>query len=120
MIGEDLAGRLCAVHAWHPQIHQHDIRFQSCRLLDHLGAICRLTNQGDSRVLFQKAGKTPPKEGLVVGDQDAGGSFLGDQLSASFGSLAMTVVPRKLRLRIVSSPPISEARSRMPTIPMPS
>ena len=71
--GGDPAGGLDAVEIRHADVHQHDLRTQPPRRLDHFFAVTRLSDHLQVRFGVQDDPEPGADKFLVVGDQDADG-----------------------------------------------
>ena len=137
---DDATGRLDAVHARHPHVHQHDVGFERRRLPDGLGAVARLTDDGHVVLRLQHHPKAQPQQRLVVDEQhsrqDAPLTCLAPHVRAA-GSVAPVrsapgqghrrwrhpspYPPAAARAGPASTvPPYTAVRARIPLIPCPS
>jgi hypothetical protein len=68
--GDDLACRFESVHAWHPDVHQHDVRSASSRGLDRVDTVFGLAENAEVGLGVEDHPEPGAHERLVVGDQD--------------------------------------------------
>ena len=66
----ELPGRLDAVHAGHPDVHQHDVGPQLAADADRLGAVGRGADDGEVRLGVEQFGEPGAHHLVVVGDDD--------------------------------------------------
>src|SRR5262249_27333417 len=112
---EDSLRRLDAVHARHPDVHQHDVRQYALREVDRLGSVAGFTDDVDVRVSVEDHAEAVADERLVVAEQDA------DRHSGTdaTGSRATTRKPPESIRSAWTVPPKAAARSRIPIRPRP-
>src|SRR5262249_19017019 len=108
----DLPGRLQPGQVRHPHVEDRQVGPLADRQVARLGAVGGLGYDLDVRLAFEQQAETGADDPVVVGDQDL-------HRADSPGTIKRTVVPAPGRDSIVSSPPTSSARSRMPAIPRP-
>src|SRR6266568_577685 len=117
---EDLHGRdradppcrLNAVHAGHPDVHQHYVRAKCARGANGLVSVCRLTDDSDVGLRVKNHGEAAAEQILIIGDEDA------HHAPYPTGSVAATTKP-SLPGPARSMPPQAAVRSRIPTRPCP-
>ena len=108
----DATGRLEAVHAWHPDVHEHDVRAERLDQGERLGPVVGLADDGDVRLGVEDHPQPGADELLVVDEQHP------DHVGPlSNGSRACTENPPPGRGPVCRLPPYSATRSRMPTSP---
>src|SRR5207249_8451629 len=112
----DALGGLDPVDAGHLQVHQDHVRPELGHQLDGLLAVGGRAHDLHPRIFVEEPGKAVAEERLVVGDDDAGDPRFDRHESDSRGTVSRTFVPRG-ELSTLRPPPLSVARSRMPTIP---
>jgi hypothetical protein len=96
--GADLGRCLDAVHAGHPDVHQHQVGVQGRGHGDGRGAVGCLADHLDVGLGLQDQPEAHPKQCLVVGEQDA-------DHAVSRSSRAFTRQPFGCRGPVVTSPP---------------
>src|SRR5579884_341789 len=111
--GDDLTGRLDAVHLRHADVHQDDVRIERSRSGDSGGAVGGLARDLDVGLRVEHHRQPFAQQVLVVDEQRA------DHRASSRGSRATTLNPPPATGPAVSSPPYSATRSRIPTSPCP-
>ena len=70
-LGDDLPGRLDAVHPGHVDIHDHDIGVQCPRLCDRLLTIASLPDDLDIRIFIEQQSHSLAQHGVVIDQQHA-------------------------------------------------
>jgi hypothetical protein len=86
--GDDLPGRLDAVHLGHADVHQDDVRGQFTHPLDRVAAVHRLADDLDVRHRAQQDREALAHHHLVVRDQHAD-RHASPSLAPGAGSLAL-------------------------------
>ena len=108
LLGHDLAGGAHAVDPGHLEVHEHDVGPQGARLLDGLGAVGGLADDGDVVDAGEELGQAAPHHGVVVDQQH------GDHCS---DTSSRTVVPSPGFESTVSLAPASATRLVSPRKP---
>jgi len=92
-LSPDLAAGFEAVHVWHLEIHQDNVRLEFYGLLHGLDSVRRLPDHINPWVFVQETCQPRPEKRLVVGDEDASDLRSRAQHRISFGTIALTIVP---------------------------
>src|SRR5262249_49882336 len=69
----DGGARLDATAAWHPDVHEHDVRYQVAHLLHGLLAVAALADDLDAVLVVEDHLQTTAEQSMVIDDEDADG-----------------------------------------------
>ena len=122
-VGGDPAGRLKAVHAGHPDVHQHHVGPLPDRRFDGFRAVLDVADDVDVLLIAQDGAEPGPDQRVVIGDEHADVSRHAPAHPPALprrGISARTRQPVPLAGPASQLPPSAAARSRMPASPCPA